>query len=121
MFLNPVEPGTSEIRAVMPTAHAEAVLQAVDTLARDDRFEVADGWITMGQRRVAALVALMLGDPGSVGRVDRPVSEAKLNEHVNVLVPLETIIGASEQGGRIYEHTPPDLIPPRPPDDPPPF
>ncbi|MFN8170442.1 MAG: DUF222 domain-containing protein [Candidatus Nanopelagicales bacterium] len=101
VFLNPVEPGTSEIRAVMPTAHAEAVMQAVTTLARDDRFEVADGCITMGQRRVAALVALMLGDPGSVGQVTGPVGEAKIAVHVNVLVPLDTIIGCSEQGGRI--------------------
>jgi hypothetical protein len=101
VFLNPVEPGTSEIRAVMPTAHAEAVMQAVTTLAKDARFEVADGCITRGQRRVAALVALMLGDPGSVGQVTGPVTEAKLNVHVNVLVPLDTIVGASEQGGRI--------------------
>jgi hypothetical protein len=105
VFLNPVEPGTSEIRAVMPTAHAEAVMQAVNTLAKDARFEVADGCITAGQRRVAALVALMLGDPGSVGQVTGPVTEAKLAVHVNVLVPLETIVGASEQGGRIG-HTP---------------
>ena len=101
VFLNPVEPGTSEIRAVMPTAHAEAVMQAVNTLAKDARFEVADGCITAGQRRVAALVALMLGNPGSVGQVTGPVREAKLSVHVNVLVPLETIVGCSEQGGRI--------------------
>ncbi len=101
VFLNPVEPGTSEIRAVMPTAHAEAVMQAVNTLAKDVRFEVADGCITRGQRRVAALVALTLGDPGSVATVDGPVQEAKLAVHVNVLVPLETIVGCSEQGGRI--------------------
>ncbi len=105
VFLNPVEPGTSEIRAVMPTAHADAVMQAVNTLAKDARFEVADGCITRGQRRVAALVALTLGDPGSVAVVDGPVQDAKLAVHVNVLVPLETIVGASEQGGRIG-HTP---------------
>ena len=101
VFVNPVEPGTCEIRAVMPTAHAEAVMQAVNTLAKDARFEVADGCITRGQRRVAALVALTLGDPGSVGQVTGPVQEAKLAVHVNVLVPLETIVGCSEQGGRI--------------------
>jgi hypothetical protein len=101
VFVNPVEPGTSEIHAVMPTAHAEAVMQAVNTLAKDVRFEVADGCITRGQRRVAALVALTLGDPGSVAEVTGPVQEAKLSVHVNVIVPLETIIGVSEQGGRI--------------------
>jgi hypothetical protein len=100
VFLNPVEPGTSEIRAVMPTAHAEAVMQAVNTLAKDQRFEVADGCITRGQRRVAALVALTLGDPGSVAVVDSPVQEAKLNVHVNVLVPIETLVG-SDACGRI--------------------
>ena len=101
VFLNPLEPGTSEIRAVMPTAHADAVMQAVNTLAKDARFEVADGCITMGQRRVAALAALTLGDPGSVGQVTGPVAEAKLSVHVNVLVPLATIVGCSDQGGRI--------------------
>ena len=100
VFLNPVEPGTSEIRAVMPTAHAEAVMQAVNTLAKDARFEVADGCITTGQRQVAALVALTLGDPGSVAVVTGPVQEAKLNVHVNVLVPLETLVG-SDACGRI--------------------
>ena len=73
----------------------------MNTLAKDARFEVADGCITRGQRRVAALVALMLGDPGSVGHVTGPVSDANLNVNVNVLVPLDTIVGASEQGGRI--------------------
>ena len=101
VFLNPVEPGTSEIRALMPTAHAEAVMQAVTTLAHDDRFEVADGCITMGQWKVAALVALTLGDPGSIGQITGPVSEAKIAVHVNVLVSLDTIVGASEQSGRI--------------------
>jgi hypothetical protein len=100
VFVNPVEPGTSEIRAVMPTAHAEAVMQAVNTLAKDQRFEVADGCITRGQRKVAALVALTLGDPGSVATVTGPVQEAKLAVHVNVLVPLETLVG-SDACGRI--------------------
>ncbi|MFN8170775.1 MAG: HNH endonuclease [Candidatus Nanopelagicales bacterium] len=88
----------------MPTAHADAVMQAVNTLAKDARFEVADGCITRGQRRVAALVALTLGDPGSVAVVDGPVQEAKLAVHVNVLVPLETLVG-SDACGRIG-HTP---------------
>ena len=101
VYLNPVEPGTCEIRAVMPTAYAEAIHQAVKTLAKDARFEVADGCVTRGQRQAAACVALVLGDPGSVGRVDGPVAEAKLAVHVNVLVPLATIVGASEQGGRV--------------------
>ena len=85
----------------MPTAYAEAIHQAVKTLAKDRRFEVADGCVTAGQRQAAALVALTLGDPGSVGTVTGPVAEAKLAVHVNVLVPLATLVGASEQGGRV--------------------
>jgi hypothetical protein len=101
VFLNPLEPGTSEIRAVMPTAYAEAVHQAVRMLAKDPRFETADGCVTKGQRQAAALVALTLGDPGSVAEVTGPVHEAKINVHVNVLVPLETITSASDACGRI--------------------
>jgi hypothetical protein len=100
VFLNPFEPSTSEIRAVMPTAYAEALHGAVKTRAKDDRFEVSDGCITAGQRQAAALVALTLGDPGSVAEVTGPVHDAKLAVHV-VIVPLGTIVGASEQGGRI--------------------
>jgi hypothetical protein len=101
VFLNPLEPGTSEIRAVMPTAYAEAVYQAVRMLAKDPRFETADGCITKGQRQAAALVALTLGDPGSVAEVTGPVHEAKIKVHVNVLVPLETITSASDACGRV--------------------
>jgi hypothetical protein len=101
VFLNPLGPGTSEIRAVMPTAYAEAIHQAVRMLAKDPRFEVSDGCITKGQRQAAALVALTLGDPGSVAEVTGPVHEAKINVHINVLVPLETITSASDACGRI--------------------
>lgn len=96
-----LEPGTSEFRAVGPTAHIEAMHQAVKTLARDARFEVSDECVTRGQRQVAALSTLVLGDPGSVGTVTGPVSEAKLGINLTVLVPVGTIVGASEQGGRI--------------------
>ena len=96
-----LEPGTSEFRAVGPTAHIEAMHQAVKTLARDARFEVSDECVTRGQRQVAALSTLVLGDPGSVGTVTGPVSEAKLGINLTVLVPVDTIVGASEQGGRI--------------------
>ncbi len=101
VYVNPLEPGTSEFRAVLPTAYAEAMHVAVRTLAKDPRFEVADGCVTAGQRQAAALVALTLGDPGSVARVEGPVQEAKLAVHVNVLVPIESLVGAGEQGGRV--------------------
>jgi hypothetical protein len=101
VFLNPLGPGTSEIRAVMPTAYAEAIRQAVRMLAKDPRFEVSDGCITKGQRQAAALVALTLGDPGSVAEVAGPVPEVKIKVHVNVLVPLETITSSSDACGRV--------------------
>ena len=95
------EPGTCQVTAVMPTAHGHAVMDAVNALANDTRFEVSDGCVTKGQRRVAAFATLILGDPGRVGQVTGPVAEAKVNAHVNVLVSLETLTGVSEQGGRI--------------------
>ncbi len=101
VFLNPREPGTSEFLAVMPTETARAVYDAVRRLAGDARFEVADGCVTIGQRRVAALKTLVLGDPGQITVINGPVAEAKEKAHVTVVVSLETILGVSEQGGRI--------------------
>ncbi len=40
------EPGTCEITATMPTAHGHAVMDAINTLANDPRFEVSDGCLT---------------------------------------------------------------------------
>ena len=111
VFVTPTEPGTSELTAVLPTGHAQAIYDAVRALASDKRFETADGCITAGQRRVAALVTLILGDPGQVTTVDSPVSEAKLSARVDVVVSLDTILGTSEQGGRLNgEPVPADVI-----------
>ena len=99
--VTPLEPGTSEFRAVGPTAHIEAMHHAVRTLARDARFETGPECVTRGQRQVAALSTLVLGDPGSVASVTGPVAEAKLGINLSVIVSLDTIAGASEQGGRI--------------------
>lgn len=93
------EPGTAEITAVLPMAHAHAVYAAIDTLARDPRFETGAGCVTLGQRRAAAFATLVLGDPGSVAVLDSVVSEAKLRASIDVVVPLATVLGASEQGG----------------------
>ncbi len=101
MFLNPREPGTSELLGVMPTETARAIYDAIRRLAGDARFEVSDGCITIGQRRVAALRTLVLGDPGQITVIDGPVAEAKEKAHVTVVTSLETILGVSEQGGRI--------------------
>ena len=101
VFLTPREPGTTELTAVMPTETARAVYDAVRRLAADARFEVCDGCVTIGQRRVSALRTLILGDPGQITVIDGPVAEAKEKAHVSVVVSLETILGASEQGGRI--------------------
>lgn len=84
------EPGTCQVTAVMPIAHGQAVVNAVDTLTRDERFQTAPGCATLGQRRVAALVALVFGEDGTV-TIDGPVSEAKIRCHVDVVVPAATI------------------------------
>ncbi|MBI1352172.1 MAG: DUF222 domain-containing protein, partial [Actinomycetales bacterium] len=78
VWLTPTENGCCEITAVLPLAHGVAVMDAITTLAKDPRFETADGCITAGQRKVAALVTLMLGDPGSVATITGPVTEAKV-------------------------------------------
>lgn len=98
------EPGTAEIIAVLPRAHAHAIFAAVDALARDPRFETAAGCVTLGQRRVAALATLVLGDPGSVAVIDSVVSEVKLRASIDVVVPLATVLGASEQGAVVAGH-----------------
>ena len=111
VFLTPREPGTSELTAVMPTETARAIYDAVRRLAADARFEVSDGCITIGQRRVSALRTLILGDPGQITVIDSPVAEAKEKAHISVVVSLETILGCSEQGGRINgEPVPADVV-----------
>ena len=94
VHLAPTEPGTCDLVATMPIAHGEAIMSAVSLLAKDARFETAAGCATPGQRQVAALVALILGDPGSVGRITGPVSETKIKAHISVVVPLATITTA---------------------------
>ena len=94
VVLTPTEPGTCELLATMPLAHGEAIMSAVTTLAKDARFETAPGCLTKGQRRVAALSALILGDPGTIGRITGPVHEAKIRANINVIVPLTTITAA---------------------------
>jgi hypothetical protein len=77
VWLTPTDAGTCELTAVLPLAHGAAVMDAITTLAHDPRFETGDGCLTIGQRRVAALVTLVLGDPGSVATVTGPVAEAR--------------------------------------------
>jgi hypothetical protein len=101
VWLVPTGNGSCELTAVMALAHGYAVKDAIDALAKDPRFETADGCLTRGQRRVAALATLVLGDPGSVAVVDGPVAEAKVTVAVNVLVPVATLTGTSDHGGTI--------------------
>ncbi|MBI1350081.1 MAG: DUF222 domain-containing protein, partial [Actinomycetales bacterium] len=91
VWLTPTDNGSCEITAALPLAHGVAVMDAITTLAKDQRFETADGCITAGQRRVAAFTTLVLGDPGSVATVTGPVSEAKIRASVSVLIPLATL------------------------------
>jgi len=103
VWLTPTESGTCELTAVMPIAHGQAVFDAVIALAQHEAFETAEGCITSGQRRVAALVTLALGDPRATVASGGPVAEAKINARVNVLVPLATLLdpGIHAQGGAI--------------------
>lgn len=102
VFITPTDDsGTCQLTAIMPTAHGHALMDAVNALAASPHFEVSDACVTKGQRRVAALATLVLSDPGSVAQVTGPVAEAKAGAHVNVLVPLATLLGTGEQGGRI--------------------
>jgi hypothetical protein len=103
VWLTPTEAGSCELTAVMPLGHGQALMDAITTLARDERFETAEGCVTSGQRRVAALATLVLGDPGSVARVEGPVAEAKVTARVNVIVPVEALLTNDEAapGGAI--------------------
>ncbi len=101
VWLTPREAGSCEITAVLPIGHGAAVMNAITTLARDPRFETADACITAGQRRVAALIALTLGDPGTITTIDGPVAEAKTTVTVDVVIPLATLARAGHQGGTI--------------------
>ncbi|MBI1351448.1 MAG: hypothetical protein GC156_10050 [Actinomycetales bacterium] len=103
VWLTLTENGSCEITAVMPLSHGVAVMDAITTLAKDSRFETADGCITTGQRKVAAMVTLMLGDPGSVATITGPVSEAKIRASVSVLVPVATLTNTdpAASGGSI--------------------
>ncbi len=104
VWLTPTENGSCELTAVLPLAHGAAVMDAITTLAKDPRFETGAGCVTGGQRRIAALTTLVLGDPGSVARVDGPVQEAKVAAQVNVVVPLATLLypnGTATAGGSV--------------------
>jgi hypothetical protein len=103
VWLTPTEHGSCELTAVLPLVHGAAVMDAITTLAADPRFETGDGCLTIGQRRVAALVTLMLGDPGKVATIDGPVAEAKITAHVTVVVPLAALTSTDPtgQGGTI--------------------
>jgi hypothetical protein len=96
--LTPTDAGSCELTAVLPLSHGAAVMDAITTLATDPRFETGDGCVTIGQRRVAALTTLVLGDPGSVATIDGPVAEAKVTAHVNVVVPLAALTSTDPKG-----------------------
>lgn len=92
------EEGSCEITAVMPIAHGRALLDAVNALAANPEFETSPGCVTVGQRRVAALITLALGDPGGVVAAGGPVAEAKLNVRVDVVVPLSVLTRGEASG-----------------------
>ena len=103
VWLTATEDGSCELMAVLPLAHGQAVFDAVSTLARSEKFETGEGCVSAGQRRVAALTTLVLGDPKGSVESNQAVVEAKVNARVNVVVPIATLIepSISAQGGSI--------------------
>lgn len=98
VWLSSREEGTCEITAVLPVGHGHALMDAITALARNPLFETSEGCVTAGQRRVAALMTLALGDPGSDHRAEGPVAEAKLNAGVSVVVPLSVLTSGEGAG-----------------------
>ena len=109
--------GQSVLSARMDTTEAHAVLDAVLSLAHDERF-AAGCHVSAGQRRVAALTTLVLGDRGRTDRHDGDTTEvsargvatqtesvmieaARANAQIGVVVSLETILGLSQQPGTL--------------------
>jgi hypothetical protein len=82
--------GISMLVARIATEQAHAVMTQIDATARDDRLEV-DPAATIGERRVAALAAMILGSDGATGGVAPP----RVRAHVDLVVDLPTFLGCA--------------------------
>ena len=71
------------------------MVAAINAVAQDDRF-VAPEACTAGQRRVAALKSLVLTHAtGTHG--DEVLTSARTTAHIGVIVPLEAMLGLSDE------------------------
>lgn len=87
--------GQSVLSARMSTPDAYVLLAAINAVAQDDRF-VAPEACTAGQRRVAALRSLVLTHAtGTDG--DEVLTSARTTAHIGVIVPLEAMLGLSDE------------------------
>ncbi len=87
--------GQSVLSARMSTPDAYVLLAAINALAQDDRF-VAPNTCTAAQRRVEALKALVLTHATSESD-DEVIASARTTAHIGVVVPLETMLGLSDE------------------------
>lgn len=88
-------------RVTTPVAHAAlAMVQAVaDDVDPDSR--------TAGERRADALVGVVLGDPGVAPDRSTPGSSVPgITAQIDVIVPLTTLLGLSEEPGLMNGRTP---------------
>jgi hypothetical protein len=84
VMLTPLPDGVSELTAVLPSVQARQVYDTVNTLAREAG---SDDRRTMDQRRVDALIDLL------VGRAEPP------QVRVQVVVPVDTLLGEGDEPG----------------------
>ena len=98
--------GISTLNARMSTEAAHAVMTAVEALAHDDGF-TPDPAATMGERRVEALAALVLGarDATGAGIGSGVVPAPQVRAHLDLVIDLPTLLaladalGGAESGG----------------------
>ncbi|MBK9739667.1 MAG: DUF222 domain-containing protein [Actinobacteria bacterium] len=91
--------GISTLIARMSTEAAHAVMAQVDALAHDDRFSPpAEGSAsaTMGERRVEALAALVLGARDGNGEA---MPAPRVRAHLDLVIDLPTLLDLS--GGQV--------------------
>jgi hypothetical protein len=95
--------GISLLVARMATEQAHAVMTAIDATAHDHRLEVEPSAV-MGERRVAALAALVLGGDGA--------TTAPARMHLDIVVDLPTFLGMDQDAVQIRGADPvsPDVL-----------
>ncbi|MBK9738651.1 MAG: DUF222 domain-containing protein [Actinobacteria bacterium] len=92
--------GISTLIARMSTEAAHAVMTAVEALAHDDGF-TPDPAATMGERRVEALAALVLGarDATGAGIGSGVVPAPQVRAHLDLVIDLPTLLALADALG----------------------